>query len=190
VENETLTANRKLLGAPLLLWFHKVLKAFKRCQFEGPVWADDTFHLRFLAQLHELHNQEQHWLSIDQRLEICGVAAPVTDESLRRAASLPQSHQLGLSGFGSVGLQGQSINVIPVQPPRPNVPSGVGGVGVSHCRFIHQRQFAQMAEAFQSYVGGETAPGTSSMSCAGGVSGGQGKCLLGLRFLQACLCRT
>jgi len=107
VENKTLTANRKLLGAPLLLSFRKVLKAFKRCKFEGPVWADDMFHLRFLTQLHELHNREQHWLSIDQRLEICDVAGPVTDESLHRAAGLPQSRQLGPSGFGSVGLQRQ-----------------------------------------------------------------------------------
>ena len=37
VENETLIANRKLLGAPLILWFRKVLKVFRQYKFEGPV---------------------------------------------------------------------------------------------------------------------------------------------------------
>jgi len=83
------------------------------------------YHLLFLAQLHELSMQEQHWLSIDQRLEICGVAGPVSDESCTEP---PAPHLVVNWGRQVLVLWGFRGDLV-VQPPRPNVPIGVGGSG-------------------------------------------------------------
>jgi len=69
------------------------------------------------------------WVSVDQRSIICDVRGAVTDSSLRRTAALHPHKQIGLSGFGTAGLQGvQDINP-PIQLSRPIAPTrGVGEI--------------------------------------------------------------
>ena len=126
VERADKVEDRKVLGKELLDWFRKVLRHFILKKWPGVVWADEIYHLRFLAQLHELSRRKLEWLSVDQRLLVYGVSGPVTDGILRRTAALPSSQQKGLSGFGSVGLQGDHDMGDSQQLSRPIVPTGVG----------------------------------------------------------------
>jgi len=67
-------------------------------------------------------------MSLDQMLRTIGFTGPVTDQSLGRTDALPPSSQMGPAGFGTVGLQGSGLPLVPVQLPRPNAPIGVGGM--------------------------------------------------------------
>lgn len=76
---------------------------------------------------YETNYRELNWLSIDQnqRNYIYRFTEPVTDDSLRRLASLPADQQHLARGFDTTGVQGSSVVVSPSPSSSiPNVQTG------------------------------------------------------------------
>jgi len=111
---------RKVVGAPLLFWFWKILRHKNEHSIKGHIWGDELKCLPYLTEHCELNPRALNWLSIVQRSYICGFIEPWTDSFLCQTVRVPPAQQhlarglatmrvQGARGFGTMGGSGGQV---------------------------------------------------------------------------------